>query len=268
MTAFVPVLCYHSVAAHGPPGLRRWTMDPGRFREHLAVIAARQVDTPTVTEHASALHAHTPLPPSVVLTFDDGFADFATDVLPALQEQGMRATLYATTAYLGQMPEWLPYNAHAPMLSWRELIELPADMVEIGAHSHSHLQLDVIPLADAREEIERSKRMLEDRLGRAVDSFAYPYGYHSRRVRRLVVDAGYRSACAVKHALSGPGDDAFAIARVLVPSDLDAERLASILDGQTLRPAPRRERLRSKAWRAARWGRMRTRPRAASAIDA
>ncbi len=63
--------------------------------------------------------------------------------------------------------------------------------------------------------------MLEDRLGREVPSFAYPFGFHGPRIRALVERAGFRSACAVKDALSGPGDDPFAIARVIVPGDTD-----------------------------------------------
>jgi peptidoglycan/xylan/chitin deacetylase (PgdA/CDA1 family) len=257
----VPVLCYHSVASSAPPSLARWTMDPSRFREHLALLADRSVMTPTVSEYAGMLARDTVPASTIVITFDDGFADFATDVVPILEEFGLRATLYATTGYLGGTPGWMPADGRAPMLSREQLAALPPSHVEIGAHGHSHAQLDVVSRRDARDEIRRSKDVLEHILGRSVHSFAYPFGYHSRRVRDDVIAAGYTSACAVKQALSGPGDDVFAIARVLVTDDMTSDRLARILDGHEFGRAPRQERLRVKAWRAARWSRARVPPR-------
>ena len=67
--------------------------------------------------------------------------------------------------------------------------------------------------------------MLEQLLGRPVDTFAYPHGYHDAAVaKELVVAAGYRSATAVRNALSPADDDRFALARVTVTSDFGADR--------------------------------------------
>ena len=255
MSVAVPILCYHSVATSAPSGFREWTIDPARFREHLEVIASRGARTPTVSEYAATLEADFPVANTVVLSFDDGFADFSTNVAPLLVEFDMRATLYVTTGFLGREPEWLPPEARAPMLSSRAITDLPDANVEIGAHAQCHPELDVIPRDAARAEIEGSKHALEDILGRRVASFAYPFGYHNRAVRQQVVDAGFTSACAVKQALSGPGDDIFALARVLIPGDLTADELARVLDAATVSRARAGERLRTKAWRAARWSR-------------
>jgi peptidoglycan/xylan/chitin deacetylase (PgdA/CDA1 family) len=268
MSIAVPILCYHSVAAGGPSGFREWTIEPALFREHLQVIAARGARTPTVSEYAATLEADFPVTNTVVLTFDDGFADFATSVAPLLVEFDMRATLYATTGFLGREPGWLPPEARAPMLTGRDLAELPDANVEIGAHAQRHPQLDIIGRDDARAEIEGSKHALEDILGRSVASFAYPFGYHNRAVRQLVVDAGFTSACAVKQALSGPGDDVFALARVLVPGDLTADDLVRVLDAATVNRARPGERLRTKAWRAARWSRSKVATRRGRAVRA
>ena len=47
----------------------------------------------------------------------------------------------------------------------------------------------------------------------SVHSFSYPHGCYDHRVRSAVVEAGFRSAVAVKNALSHDHDDPFAIAR-------------------------------------------------------
>ena len=98
----------------------------------------------------------------------------------------------------------------------------------------------------------RSRQELEDGLGRAVHSFAYPHGYHDGTVRRFVEEAGYTSACGVKHVLSSLDDDPFSLGRVIVTRDVDAARLRRLLLDECLPIAPRRERLQTKGWRLAR----------------
>ena len=43
----------------------------------------------------------------VLLTFDDGFADFYTEALPLLQQYSFVATLYVTTAFINGTSRWL-----------------------------------------------------------------------------------------------------------------------------------------------------------------
>jgi peptidoglycan/xylan/chitin deacetylase (PgdA/CDA1 family) len=259
----VPVLLYHAVDPDPPPGLRRWSVDPARFATHMDLVAAWAGATLTVSQYAELLRDPTAPRPerAVVVTFDDGFADFASRAVPIMGEYGVRSTVYVTTGFVGETSEWLPPDARSPMMSWRDIAALPERSVEVGAHGVRHLQLDVITRADAREEIAASKAQLEAALGREVQSFAYPFGYHGRHVRDMVAAAGFDNACAVKNALSAPHDDPYAIARVIITDDIDAATLERILDGTALRPAPRRERIRVKAWRLARRGHARIAPR-------
>jgi peptidoglycan/xylan/chitin deacetylase (PgdA/CDA1 family) len=110
----------------------------------------------------------------------------------------------------------------------------------------------------AAEEMRHSKQLLEDALGSVVSSFAYPYGFQSATVRRLVRAAGYTSACAVMNALSSSTDNPFALARLTVRADSKLARLRDWIAGADARVAPYPERVRTRAWRvyrAARGGR-------------
>jgi peptidoglycan/xylan/chitin deacetylase (PgdA/CDA1 family) len=122
-----------------------------------------------------------------------------------------------------------------PILSWEQLREIRASGIECGAHSHSHPQLDLLPLSQAKKEITQSKHILEEHLGETILSFAYPYGYHTSAVKQLVSEAGYTSACAVKNALSTQASDPFALPRVLVGPDADMDSFAALLDGHDRR---------------------------------
>ena len=89
-------------------------------------------------------------------------------------------------------------------------------------------------------------------MNRTVDTFAYPHGSYDETVRAAVIDAGYRSAAAVKNAISHPGDDPWAIARYTVTSATTPEHLVDVLEGHGAPLAWRRERLRTRAARTAR----------------
>lgn len=135
------------------------------------------------------------------------------------------------------------------MLSWTQLPELRQLGVELGGHSHTHPHLDTLSRAAARDEVTRCKALLEDELGEANATFAYPNGYSSPLVRRLVRQAGYQGACSVKEALSSTSDDPFSLARLMVRSDTSSADLRDWLTGTTRAPAPKRERLRTRGWR-------------------
>jgi peptidoglycan/xylan/chitin deacetylase (PgdA/CDA1 family) len=255
----VPVLLYHSVCTEPAPLMREWAISPARFREHLAFLTREGYETLTVTDYVALLDTPgTPLPERLaVVTFDDGFADFATNAAPALVDAGIAATLYVSTAYVGGASSWLGPDGEQPMLTWDGIAEVAALGVEIGAHAHHHWPLDELDAHCAEMEISVSKRLLERHLGRAVTSFAYPHGYHTRRIKDTVRRAGYTNACGVKEALSGPGDDGFGLARIMIHGDAPVEQLDSLMRGAR---APRHEAVQTKAWRAARRARARLRP--------
>src|SRR4051794_39918901 len=197
MPVLVPILLYHSVSDDPPPFARSYAVAPSTFARHLDAVVARGLVGMTVGGYADALDQddRARLARAVVITFDDGLADFAAEALPALQARGLPSTLFVTTGCLagGTAPAHPAIARHA--LRWSQLPELRDAGVEIGGHSHTHPHLDTLGSRAARDEIGRCTATLEDALGAPVASFAYPHGYSSPRVRALVRDAGYRAAC-------------------------------------------------------------------------
>jgi peptidoglycan/xylan/chitin deacetylase (PgdA/CDA1 family) len=254
MTTVVPVLLYHAVTERPPPGLDRLTVGPRRFAEHLAAVRDAGRAGLTVSQLAACLTGAARLPPlPVLVTFDDGYADFL-DAAERLAAVGLPATLYVTTGHLGA----------AGMLTRRQLPSL-GETVELGAHSRTHPRLDELPPGRLRGEVRGSKADLEDLLQRPAHSFAYPHGSHDRGVRQEVVQAGFRSAAAVKNALSHDRDDPFAIARITVTAGTSAKRVGQLLQGRGAALAWPGERRRTRAHRAYRRLRRRLRPAAGTA---
>lgn len=243
----VPVLGYHSIGDAPRDGTLRWSVPPGAFDEQMALLRQRGRTPLTVSHYADLLRGRRPLPPRPVLvTFDDGFSDLVTTALAVLRRYQLPATAYVITVRIGT---GRPVDEHR-FLDWEELDELRAHGVEIGSHGHTHRALDCLSAADLRTETVLSRHVLEEGLQEQVRSFAYPYGYHSPAVHRAVRAAGYTSACAVKNALSHAGDDAFAIARVLIERGTRTEDVDALLDGRGRPMAWHGERVRTRAWRA------------------
>jgi peptidoglycan/xylan/chitin deacetylase (PgdA/CDA1 family) len=256
MSTGIPILLYHSICDDASPRFQDWSVHPELFAAHMEFLHSHCYTPITVTQLTTAMTEDACCLPDrpVVITFDDGFADFCTDALPVLQQHHFVATLYIITGLVGGTSRWLLREGEGdrPMLTWDQIAMIDSGGVECGTHSHTHLQLDTLPAAVAHEEITRSKSVLEQHLGRQVSTFAYPHGYHSSAVLRLVKQAGYSSACAVKNAMSAETDDRFALSRIIILNNTSVESFAALLAGQGLRIAPVRERVATKGWRIVR----------------
>jgi peptidoglycan/xylan/chitin deacetylase (PgdA/CDA1 family) len=263
----VPILLYHSISDRPASWIAPLTVSPSAFRRHLDLVVASGREALTVSELVRRRRRGDSCADAVVVTFDDGFADFADAALPLMNAAGLPATLYVTTGALrgrGDLRAWEPLT-RAPFLRWDQLAGIEAAGVELGAHTSTHRQLDLLPKSEIRAELERSKGDLEDALGHAVASFAYPHGHANRRVRALTRAAGFSSACAVHNALSPRSDDPFRIARLTVTATTSDDTMQAWLRGEGAAVATSLDHWRAMVGRA--WRRLQRRQRVATAPE-
>lgn len=234
----IPILNYHSVSDAPAPWIADYSVTPADFRRHLDLIVAGGRTVVPVSRLADAAAGRRPLPRDpLVITFDDGFADFADLAAPALADRGLPCALYAATGSLeGRRRRESVFPPH-PMVSWSQLPELEEQGVEIGAHSHTHRDLDLAEPRVAADEMVRSKELLEDALGHGIRSFAYPYGHFTPLLRRTVAESGYDSACAVRNRLSRVGDNVFALARLQLRAATTVGEVGAWVSGRGARTA-------------------------------
>jgi peptidoglycan/xylan/chitin deacetylase (PgdA/CDA1 family) len=260
MIMSVPILMYHAVADSPSPATRRLSVTPRALDEQLTYLKEHGYTGMTFGALADAFATGKALPQRpVVLTFDDGYADFADEAWPIFQRHAVPATVFVTSGWVadaGRNAAGAPLDR---MLTWAQIRELAADGVEIGAHSHSHPQLDQLPDAALCTELRLGRTLLEDHIDAPVHTLAYPFGYSSPRVRLAARAAGYRCAASVRNLRAKPTDDLFMLPRLTVRRATGQAEFAALVtgsDGAVLR----QERLLTAGWasvrrtrRAANW---------------
>jgi peptidoglycan/xylan/chitin deacetylase (PgdA/CDA1 family) len=185
----VPILMYHYVEYVKDKGdtiRQSLSLTPYTFEQEVKTLLDAGYTFMTNAELADALSAKIPLPSKpIVLTFDDGYRDFYTDVYPILKKYHAKATAYIITGFLGY-----PNNMSAAQVK-----EIAYDgLVEIGAHTVHHAWLKGMQQKELVYEVTQSQKTLEDLIGKPVVSFAYPYGVFDVPAIQAIAASGFTSA--------------------------------------------------------------------------
>jgi peptidoglycan/xylan/chitin deacetylase (PgdA/CDA1 family) len=219
----VPILMYHSVAADGDA----LTVTPTELDAHLDYLQSAGFNTVTLHQVIDAQDGHGKLPRKpIVLTFDDGYADAATEVLPRLLLRGQRATFFIVSGFCAHDAAARVTQWHKQFLTWGEVTALRDAGMEIGSHSVSHRKLSPLRREELRTEVSQSRAALERYLGMRIEFFAYPYNDQSKWVRRAVEKAGYRGAVV---GARGNGDS-FTLQRLTMHRGITPSDLRSLLE--------------------------------------
>ncbi|WP_190129465.1 polysaccharide deacetylase family protein [Streptomyces mashuensis] len=238
---------YHAVAHSPARATYGLSVSPGAFAGQMALLADRGFTPLTTAQLAAAWRGGRPLPPRpVLITFDDGYEGVHRHALPVLAGHGFTATLFASTGWLRGAHE--TPGALDLMLDWGQLRELAAAGWEIGGHSHTHPQLDQLTTGRLRFEVEHCRDLLTDELGHPPVSFAYPYGYSSRRVRDTVRAAGFGVSLAVGNALAARRQGPHALRRVTVRRSTTDAEFARLVEGRALGRLFARDRALTKGY--------------------
>lgn len=135
----------------------------------------------------------------VGLTFDDGYADFAENAFPVLSRYGFTATAFVLAGRFGGYNAWVD-GVRKPLMTAEQVRQVAAGGIEIGSHGLHHVSLPSISDADLKEEIEVSRRIIQDVSGQEIPGFCYPYGNHDGRAVRSAQASGYDYCCAVGYS--------------------------------------------------------------------
>ena len=149
----------------------------------------------------------------IIITFDDGYEDIYTYVLPVMEKYEFPFAIFPIVDYIGKYNDWdFVIGQKTKHLSKEQLLKLSKNkLVTIGSHSLNHLDLIRVSYGIAKNEIEKSKKKLEKITGKSVDIFSYPFGKQNERVRKITKESGYKMALSYYKGVKE--EDQFAIPR-------------------------------------------------------
>jgi peptidoglycan/xylan/chitin deacetylase (PgdA/CDA1 family) len=193
----VPILMYHSISdnlfAKSHPYFQINTI-PEVFSLQMRWLRNSGYRSIDLNEALAGLATGADLSKTVVITFDDGYRDFYTDALPVLKQCGFAATIFLATDRIQDSPARIE---GADYLTWKDVRELHSDGTRFGSHTVTHPDLRSLGPDQLEFELGRSKEIIEDRLGVAVESFSYPHGFpeedkdHTRYFEDVLCNFGY-----------------------------------------------------------------------------
>jgi peptidoglycan/xylan/chitin deacetylase (PgdA/CDA1 family)/glycosyltransferase involved in cell wall biosynthesis len=219
---FIPVLMYHKIPDAPLASKHQIFVTKDNFARHLAYFQRRGFTPITFLDYQEFASGRRPLAEfprrPIMLTFDDGYVDNYTNLLPLMQQAGYRGVLYLLGDFGVRYNYWDvdadPTEPRADIMDAAQKQAFVAAGWEIGAHTMRHPQLPTLPAAEANTEIQRSKTALEQALGTEIISFAYPYGALSEAVKTLVQQAGFTYAVATDTGGLHLEDDRMQIFRI------------------------------------------------------
>ena len=220
----IPILIYHYVGEIRDKkdtvrtGL---TVAPYFFEKQMAFLAKNGFTAITPGDLAESFYFGKKLPTKpIVITFDDGYEDFYNNVFPVLKKYNFPAVNFL----IGNAIESQDY------LTERQIKEmLKSGLLEIGAHTLSHLNLVLAKEAVMEREIISSKRLLEEKFGIPIKYFSYPYGSFNQKIENSVKAAGYQSAVTTTKGVFYEKNSLYRLPR-LRPGNFDDQRFKKLLE--------------------------------------
>lgn len=195
------------------------SVTPDNFRAQMDYLATHGFATITPTDIPAAWAGSQPLgDQSILLTFDDGYADFYAVAFPVLQALQLKATLYVVTDFVDK-PGYV---------TWEQIALMDrSGLVTIGSHTRHHF--DLTKTAENESEIVDAKTILEDRLGHPITSFCYPAGRFNDAIENTVAAAGYELAFTTKPGTVLAADQRFVLPRLRIEGATTFERFISLV---------------------------------------
>jgi peptidoglycan/xylan/chitin deacetylase (PgdA/CDA1 family) len=222
---YVPILYYHYIRINPNPSDRvgfGLSTPPAMFRAQMQYLADQEFHVISLHQAVTAIRDHTKLPSRpVVLTFDDGYADFYTAAMPVLLSHGFTATDFVISGRLGRLGFMTP----------TQVVAADALGFTIGAHTVDHVALAAQAPAGATWQMRQSKLALEGLLGHPVADFAYPYGSFNAFDMAQAQKLGFETAVSTMSGTAHSAGQLMDLSRMRIGGGLPLTAFANVVGG-------------------------------------
>ncbi len=206
--AYLPTFMFHyikNVPSDSPDQVGyKLSFSPEKLEQFLSFFQENNIKTLTFWDLKNILENKKELPEkAVILTFDDGHIDHYHNAFQILKKYNMRGVFFIIVNKPDQDQNYA---------TWDQIQEMSQNGQEIASHTMSHLNLTNLSEAEIKYELERSKEIIEEKIGRPVISFCYPAGKYDERVLKTAKE-NYLFA-----RTTNPGKDFSVLERYQIPT--------------------------------------------------
>jgi peptidoglycan/xylan/chitin deacetylase (PgdA/CDA1 family)/SAM-dependent methyltransferase len=228
----VPVLMYHRIATDGPEQLARYRVSPDVFADQMLWLRRNGYHTINSEQLAWFVANNYPFEGRpLLITFDDGYQDFAEQAWPILKSNDLSAEVFIVTDLVGRRAEWdASFGTPAPLMDADRIVALAGEGAMFGSHLARHPRSDRLSSAELAEELLRSRIQLETWLSRPMTSLAAPFGCTDQRLRILAAECGYKAIFNTVDRAAGLQDDLLDLPRIEVRGDHSLEAFVHCLE--------------------------------------
>ena len=228
----IPVLMYHSVAEDGPAALARFRCTPAAFGGQMAWLRANGFHAISSEQLERFIANREPfVGRPVLITFDDGFQNFADHAWPILRASDLTAEVFLVTDLVGESAQWDAVSGPpTPLMDAGTVGRLAGEGAFFGSHLATHRAIDGLSSSDLAAELLRSRMFIERWTGRPTTAFAAPFSVTDRRLGRLARECGYRIGFGGRH---GPADldcDPIDLPRIEIRGDRSLDDFVAVLE--------------------------------------
>ncbi len=153
----------------------------------------------------------------IALTFDDGMLSVFDHALPIIKDFNIPAHLFLTTSTVGGRNNWPTMPKSAPafeMMNWNQVEACHAGGITIEGHTKTHPNLNLLNDEELEDECEGCDQLIEQRLGRSPEFFAYPYGFNNENNRKFIKSRYRASVTTFMRPLYKNNEDYCALPRL------------------------------------------------------
>lgn len=216
----VPVVMYHRVINKSEnEGIHGTYIYENIFREHMKYLKDNNFSVITFEDlnNIGWRNRFDKNKKYIIITFDDGYVDNYELAFPILKEFNFKATIFL----MGESTynEWdvkADGEKSFPLMSVEMIKEMQDYGIEFGAHTFNHPKLNKLSNDEIKHQIVDVKKPLEEKIGKEIITFAYPYGILNDYAKKMVEEAGYTFGVATDSGSVCLSDDLYQIRRIAI----------------------------------------------------
>jgi len=220
------ILMYHSVGENN----LFFNVESKEFIRQIEYLKRKKFNIISLSQLVEWIEKKQVIPKkTVVLTFDDGYQNNHSNVWPILKEYDFPVTIFLAVDLIDQKIGD-SQKIVLDMLNWPQIQEMDqSGLIDFQPHTLTHSELSQINPMEAKREIEESKRIVQEKLNKKCNFFAYPRGNFNQEVVDILKESGFKAGLTIKSGLVSENVDLFKLPRQSINSKTNFEEFKTKL---------------------------------------